>query len=222
MYNRFEHSYRGKNMTIVTPDRIAETLFGKARRRILGLLYGRPDEAFYLRQIARLTDLSVGAVQYGLAALTEAGLVTREEIGNQVHFQANPDCLVFDELRRIMEKTTGLADHVRAALAPLAEEGKLDHAFIYGSVASGKQSPKSDVDLMLVGDAKLREVAPALRSVQERISREINPSVFTRDEFTKRVAAEDHFIGGVLRGPKITLVGSEDELDDLAGKSVAD
>ena len=209
-------------MTIVTPDRIAETLFGKARRRILGLLYVRPDEAFYLRQIARLTDLSVGAVQYELAALTEAAVVTREEIGNQVHFQANPVCLVFDDLRRIMEKTTGLADHVRAALAPMAEEGKLAHAFIYGSVASGKQSSTSDVDLMVIGDVKLREIAPALRPVQDRIAREINPSVYTLDEFTKRVASDDHFIGSVLRGPRITLVGSDDELDDLAGESVAD
>ena len=208
-------------MTIVTPDRIAETLFGKARRRILGLLYVRPDEAFYLRQIARLTDLSVSAVQYELAALTQAALVTREQIGNQVHFQANPVCPVFDDLRRIMEKTTGLADHVRAALAPMAEEGKLTHAFIYGSVASGNQSSTSDVDLMVIGDVKLREIAPALRPVQDRIAREINPSVYTLDEFTKRVASEDHFIGSVLRGPRITLVGSDDELDDLAGESVA-
>lgn len=209
-------------MTIVTPDRIAETLFGKARRRILGLLYGRPEEAFYLRQIARLTDLSVGSVQYEIPALTEAGLVTREEIGNQLHFQANPDCLVFDDLRRMMEKTTGLADHLRAALAPLAEEGKLVHAFIYGSVATGNQSAGSDVDLMLLGDVKLREIAPVLRPVEDRIAREINPSVYTLDEFTKRVASDDHFIGSVVRGPRIPLVGSDNELDDLAGESVAD
>jgi predicted nucleotidyltransferase len=208
-------------MTIVTPDRIAETLFGKARRRILGLLYGRPEEAFYLRQIARLTHLSVGSVQYELPALTEAGLLTREEIGNQLHFQANSECLVFDDLRRIMEKTTGLADHVRAALAPLAEEGKLQHAFIFGSVASGDHLATSDVDLMVIGDVKLREIAPTLRPVEDRIAREINASVYTLDEFTKRVAADDHFIGSVLRGPRIPLVGSEDELDDLAGESVA-
>ncbi len=209
-------------MTIVTPDRIAETLFGKARRRILGLLYGQPEQSFYLRQIARLTGLSPGAVQYELAALTGAGLVTREEVGNQVHFQANPGCPVFDELRRLMEKTTGLADHVRAALAPLAEEGKLEHAFIYGSVASGNQSANSDVDLMVIGDVTLREIAPALRPVEDRIAREINPSVFTRDEFTKRVASDDHFIGSVLRGPRIPLLGSEHELGELAGESVAD
>jgi DNA-binding transcriptional ArsR family regulator len=134
-------------MRIVTPDRIAETLFGKARRRIFGLLYGRPDEARYLRSIARLTDLSVCAVQYDLAALREAGLLTRDEIWNQVHFLANRDCLVLDELRRIMEKTTGLADPVRATLVPLADEGKVGQAFIYGSVASGRQSATSDVDL---------------------------------------------------------------------------
>ena len=209
-------------MTIVTPDRLADTLFGKARRRVLGLLYGQPEQTFYLRQIARLTGLSPCAVQYELAALTGAGLVTREEIGNQVHFQANPDCLVFDELRRLMEKTTGLADHVRAALAPLAEEGKLSHAFIFGSVASGNQTANSDVDLMVIGDATLREIAPALRPVEDRIAREINPSVYTMDGFTKRVASEDHFISSVLRGPRILLLGSEDELDDLDGESMAD
>ena len=167
-------------------------------------------------------SLDLCSVQHELPALTEAGLLTREEIGNQLHFQANPDCLVFDDLRRLMEKTTGLADHVRAALAPLAEDGKLVHAFIFGSVAAGNQSPNSDVDLMVIGDVKLREIAPALRPVEDRIAREINASVYTLDEFSERIASDDHFIGSVMRGPRITLVGSDDELDDLAGQSVAD
>ena len=203
-------------------DKIAETLFGKTRRRVLGLLYGRPDESFYLRQVVRLTDAGVGPVQRELNALTRAGLVTREKQGMQVYFQANPDSPVFDDLRRLIEKTTGLADQVRAALIPFEDEGTIQHAFLFGSVASGTQSSVSDVDVMVIGNVRLSEVAPALRPVQDLVAREINPSVYRLDEFVRRVAAGDHFISSVMQGPRMTLVGSDDELEGLVRQSLAD
>lgn len=198
-------------------DGVAEALFGKTRRRVLALLFGRPDEDFYLRQVARESGASLGGVQHELARLTAAGLVIRTPRGKQVYFRANQESPVFGEIRGLMEKTSGLVDVVRVALADLAESGRIPFAFIYGSVATGTHGFGSDVDLMIVGDVKLREVVPALRAAQDRLEREINPTIYGIDEIQERLKAREHFVSQTLERPKIMLIGNEDELTDLAG-----
>ena len=42
---------------------LSAALFGKTRRAVLSLLYGHADEAFYLRQVARMAGAGLGAVQ---------------------------------------------------------------------------------------------------------------------------------------------------------------
>ncbi len=202
-------------------DEIASSLFGRTRRNILALLFGRPDEAFYLRQVARETGAGVGAVQRELAGLTRAGLITRTPRGIQVFFQADRSSPVFSEIKSLMEKTTGLADVVRSALAELDARGLVAFAFLYGSVATGTHGPSSDVDLMIIGDTKLLELIPAVREAQDRLGREINPTVYPVAELQDRLKARDHFISRVLERPKIMLIGTENELERLAGESLA-
>lgn len=202
-------------------DEIASSLFGRTRRNILALLFGRPDEAFYLRQVARETGAGVGAVQRELAGLTRAGLITRTPRGIQVFFQADRSSPVFSEIKSLMEKTTGLADVVRSALAELDARGLVAFAFLYGSVATGTHGPSSDVDLMIIGDTKLLELIPAVREAQDRLGREINPTVYPVAELQDRLKARDHFISRVLERPKIMLIGTENELEKLAGESLA-
>ena len=202
-----------------THDSIAEALFGKTRRRVLGLLYGRPDESFYLRQITRETAAGIGSVQRELARLTGAGLVTRAPLGNQVHFRANRDSPVFQELHGLMKKTSGLADVVRSALVKLEE--KIHVAFVFGSVAKGSHSTYSDVDLLIVGDLGLRDVVPLLSPVQDQLGREVNPTVYRPEEVRSMSENDNHFIGRVLREPRILILGDEDELGRLAGKPLA-
>lgn len=209
-------------MATAMSDKIAEKLFGKTRRRVLGLLFGRTHESFYLRQIVRLTEAGVGAVQRELKGLTEAGLVIRTRQGKQVYFQANPDSPIFDDLRRLVEKTMGLADQVRVALIPFEEDGRIEFAFLFGSVASGVHSTASDVDLMILGDTRLAEMAPTLRPVQDKLARDINPVIYGVDEFMKKAAMGDHFAASVMERPRIMLVGDEHDLERLAGQSLAD
>ena len=202
-----------------THDSIAEALFGKTRRRVLGLLYGQPDKSFYLRQITRETAAGIGSVQRELERLTGAGLVTRAPLGNQVHFRANRDSPVFQELHGLMKKTSGLADVVRSALVKFEE--KIHVAFVFGSVAKGSHSTYSDVDLLIVGDLGLREVIPLLSPMQDQLGREVNPTVYRPEEFRSLSETDNHFLGRVLREPRILILGTEDELARLAGKPLA-
>jgi predicted nucleotidyltransferase len=197
-------------------DSIAEALFGKTRRRVLTLLYGRPDISFYLRQITRETETGIGSVQRELERLTGAGLITRAPLGNQVHFRANQDSPVFQELHGLINKTTGLADVVRSALTELAE--KIHVAFVFGSVAKGSHTTYSDVDLLIVGDLGLRDVVPLLSPVQDQLGREVNPTVYRPEEFRSLSGNDNHFLGRVMREPRIFILGNEDELGRLVGK----
>ena len=128
---------------------IGSALFGKTQQAVLGLLFGQPGRSFYLRELVGAIGAGASQVQSELARLVSAGLVTREPRGNQVWFQANPVSPVFQELKALVAKTSGVADIVREALAPFARQ--IDAAFIYGSVARNEHDALSDVDLMVVG-----------------------------------------------------------------------
>lgn len=202
-------------------DATAVALFGRARRAILALLFGRAGEAFYLRQIADLTGLAVGSVQRELANLVRAGLVERTPRGHQVYFQANERSPIYPELVGLVTKTAGVAGVIRAALAPFAREKMITVAFIYGSIAAGEQQPSSDVDLMIIGDIELRSVVPVVRQIEAQVGREVNPTIYRPEDFRQRLAAGEHFLSRIIAGPRIMVVGGEDELAGLAGQSVA-
>ena len=104
------------------PSALANALFPKVRQRVLGVLFGTPDRSFYANEVIALAQSGTGAVQRELAGLSEAGLLTVRKQGNQKHYQANASAPVFVELRSLVLKTMGLADVLRAALAPLAAQ----------------------------------------------------------------------------------------------------
>jgi len=178
-----------------------------------------PDKSFYLRQITRETGTGIGSVQRELGRLTGAGLITRAPLGNQVHFRANQNSPVFEELHGLINKTTGLADVIRSGLVKFAE--KIHVAFVFGSVAKGSHSTYSDVDLLIVGDLGLRDVVPLLSPVQDQLGREVNPTVYRTEEFHSLSEDDNHFLGRVMREPRIFILGNEDELGRLAGKPLA-
>jgi len=190
---------------------LADLLFGAYRRDVLGLLLLHPDESHHVREIARMTGRPANTLYRELAALAEGGLLLRRPQGNQVHYQANRDCPIYEELRGILKKTTGIADVLREALAPLT--GRIELAFVYGSIASGKESARSDVDVMLVGDLKFEDAINALAPAEQVLRREINPHVYGKREFRAKLASKEPYLLRVLDGPKIMLNG---DIDDLA------
>jgi predicted nucleotidyltransferase len=191
-------------------------LFGTVRRDVLALLYGNPEESFYLRQIQRVIGAGIGPVQRELQQLTDAGLIEREQRGSHVYFRANRHSPIFAELQGILRKTTGATEVLRQALFPLLESGKVNAAFVYGSVAEGKQTPKSDVDIFLLGDATMAEVVPSIREAESRLGRDINPSVYSLKELRAKLKARSGFLRRVLAGPKLMIAGDIRVIERLA------
>jgi predicted nucleotidyltransferase len=196
-------------MSTIRPSS-APSLFGLTRQAVLALFFCHPDESFYLRQAVRRTRCAVGAVQRELRHLTAGGILTRTQQGNQVHFRANRQCPIFNELQSLMTKTAGTADIIRTALSPLSERIRL--AFIYGSFARGDYRADSDIDLMVIGTISFADIASALRPVQDKLFREINPTIYPPAEFRKKRAQKHHFLTRLLHEPMLWLMGTDHEL----------
>ncbi len=183
---------------------IGDALFTKTQQRVLGLLYGKPEQSFYLNEIVRLADMGKGAVSRELAKLTKAGLLTVMRQGNQSHYQANADNPIFDELKVIVQKTFGVVDVLKTALATLLPD--LEVAFIYGSLAKGSEHANSDIDVLLVGDGlSYGEVMALLDNAEQALGRTINPTLYSSQDFVMRVNAKQSFITRLMEQPKLWL-----------------
>lgn len=189
---------------------LASLLFKDYRRRVLGLLLLHPDKQYHVREIARLTGTVAGTLHKELARLAEEGVLVKEASGNQLQYRANRACPVFEELASILRKTSGLVDVLADALAPLIE--KVTVAFVYGSVARGKETSGSDIDVLLIGDVAFSEVVAALYPAQEVLGREINPKVYSKKEWRQMLKKKDAFIKEVMADPKLFIIGVADEL----------
>ncbi|HBP28210.1 nucleotidyltransferase domain-containing protein [Advenella sp. FME57] len=190
---------------------LANALFSSTKQQVLRILFGQPDRSFYANEIINLASSGSGAVQRELATLADSGLVTATRRGNQKHYQANQHSPIFGELRAIVQKTIGVAEPIRNALAPLAPH--IAAAFIYGSIAKKTDTATSDVDLMLLSDSiSYGEAYAALEEASHAIGRPVNPTILTQAEFAKRMAAKESFLTRVLAQPKIWIIGADDAL----------
>lgn len=196
-----------------------ELLGSKLRTKIIGWLFTHPDEAHFGRQLESLLHEDSTNLSRELSRLERAGILTCQTIGRQKHYRPNPDCPIFSELRSIALKTFGLVSILSELLEPLRE--KIEVAFVYGSLARGAASAKSDVDLMVVGKIAFGEVVSALQPAQERLGREINPTVYSMKEFRSKLAEGHHFLQEVMRDKKLFVIGDERELAGLAKERLA-
>jgi len=194
--------------------KLSSVLFGKTRQAVLALFYGHPDESFYLRQVVRAIGMGPGSVQRELKQLTDAGVIEKSKLGRQVYYRVNTKCPIFPELRGLIIKTAGLADVLRDALGPLLKKIKV--AFIYGSFAKGSANSRSDVDMMVIGSCSFGRVVDAIDDAQEKLGREVNPTVYSVKEWNQKLKEKHHFITSVSKSIKIFIIGTEDDLAGIA------
>lgn len=195
---------------------IADSLFTKTQQKVMGLLFRKPDTSFYLNEIVRFANMGKGTIKRELDKMTQAGLLTVKRIGNQTHYQANPTSPVYDELISISRKTFGLADIIRQALQAndsFHSEGSIQNAFIYGSIAKGEDTAKSDIDLMVIGDnLAYTDMMNLLIPIEKELQRPINPSIYTLEDFKKKLNEKNSFIVRVLEQKKINVIGDADAI----------
>ena len=186
-------------------SQLGDALFTTTQQKVLGLLYVRPEKSFYTKEIIRLTGMGVATIKRELDRMLAAGIIGMTKIGNQHHYKANADCPIYTELLGIVKKTIGIIDVVNLALSSLTKQ--IDWAFIFGSVASGKETATSDIDLMIIGDVGFTEIVTNLYSAQATLGREINPKIYSRKEWNQMKDKKDAFIKEIFAKPRIDVMG---------------
>jgi predicted nucleotidyltransferase len=189
---------------------LADLLFKDYRRRVLGLLLLHPDEAYHVREIARLTHTVAGTLHKELSNLAQVGILQKSTQGNQVSYQANRSGLVFEELASILRKTTGIKEVLAEALASLTEQITL--ALVFGSIASGKATAGSDIDLLLVGSISFSDAVKAIYPAQQLLGREINPKLYSREEWQLAKQQNSAFVRELHEKPVINIIGDRDDI----------
>jgi predicted nucleotidyltransferase len=176
----------------------------RTRAHLLELFLLHPDQEYHVRAAARATGENITAVRRELANLSDLGLLASRSQGTLRLYRARRDSPLYPELQRLVLKTSGIAEEVKASLGGL--EG-LSRLFIFGSMANATAGPESDLDLCIVGEVDEDRLIGAIADLEARLGREVNYVLYTRDEFEARRSGGDLFIGHVLSQPRIDLVG---------------
>lgn len=191
---------------------LLDALFTSTQKKVIGLIFGTPDRSYFATEIIRLAGAGSGAVQRELQALSASGLISITNHGKQRYYQANRESAIFEELRSIIIKTVGLTEPLKNALKNIKHD--IDIAFVYGSVAKGTDTATSDIDLLVVSKTlSLAELYDALTNAEKSLGRKISPTLYTPEEFNKRIQNKNSFIEKVLASEHIILVGDTNVID---------
>jgi predicted nucleotidyltransferase/predicted transcriptional regulator with HTH domain len=197
--------------TISEPLSLSNALFSKVQQRVLALIFGQPERSFYMSEIMRKVQSGTGAVERELSRLQRSGLVSVERIGNQKHYRANHQSPIFTELRSLVIKTVALTEPLRKSLEPCAD--KIKAAFVYGSVAKGTDTARSDIDLMVIGDElNYSELYAALQDAEAALGRKVSPTFLSMKDWRRKASDNGSFISKVNALSKIFVFGSEKDL----------
>ncbi len=184
----------------------------KTREKILRLFFSDLNKKYYLRELERILSLPVGNIRRELLSLEKSGLFKREEMGKQVYYSVNKESPIFEEFKRIVSKTIGIEGLIKDALEKVKG---IEIAFIYGSFAKEKEDQFSDIDLMIIGNPNEDILITKISSVEEKLKREINYSIFSLDDFKKGLKKKEVFLEEIISNPKLFIIGNQNELEKI-------
>lgn len=183
----------------------------KLREDLLTLYFTNTEKKYYLRELERMLKHSVANIRRELLKLEEAGLFLREDRGNQVYYYLNKSFPLFDELKSIIFKTSGVPQVLRNVLGSLKDKD-IAHAFLYGSFAKKEEREDSDIDLLIIGKVNEDELIEKLNEIEQKLQREINYSIYSKEGFQTQKEKRNPFILDVIEGKKLFLIVNENEL----------
>ena len=192
--------------TIVDMFRITKS---KLREDLLVLYFTNPSKKYYLRELERLLNFSVGNIRRELIKLESAGLFLSENKGNLLYYYLNQSYPLFDELKSIIFKTSGVPKMLQNILKKI---NGISQAFIYGSFAKGEEKEDSDIDLLIIGKVDEDELIEEINKLERKLQREINYAIYGKEDFNKKKEGSNPFILDILKEGKIFLIGDEKKM----------
>lgn len=188
---------------------LQEIFLSKVRVKLLELFLAQPDNIYYVREIVRAVGEQINAVRAELTRMEKIGLLSSEWRANRKYYSVKKDYLFFDELLRLVNKTTGLGG---ALVRDRVRLGKIKFAMLSGGYVRGLKPGPNDVELLLVGVVVLPQLSLIVKEQEAKLGREINYTVMSEDEYQFRKTRRDPFIISVLEKPRVMLIGDEMEM----------
>lgn len=189
---------------------LEDIIISRVRVKILTLFLQSPSKIFHVRAIVRQIKEEINAVRRELAHMEKRGMVSKEPRANRLFYTFRRDYPLYSELIQLIAKTTGISADI---LKQKAKLGKIKFAMLSGRFVRGMpKKSNTDVDLLVVGEVVLPELAQIVKAEEVRREREINYTVMTKDEFDFRKRRGDPFVLEVIKGSRIMVMGDEEEL----------
>jgi DNA-binding transcriptional ArsR family regulator len=189
---------------------LGDIITSKVRIKILELFFSNLKELYHVRGIVRETQEEINAVRRELAKLETDGILRKEPRGNRIYYSLRPDHPFFGDLVSMVAKTTGLG---KAIIEGRNKIGKVSFIMFSGKFIRYKDRKREDdVDILVVGEVVLPELASIIRTEESRRSKEINYTVMSREEFDFRKKRRDPFLLGILAGSRVMIIGDEEDL----------
>jgi len=189
---------------------LSDIITSKVRIKILELFFSDIKEMYHVRGIVREIKEEINAVRRELEKMEEVGLLKKEPRGNRVYYWVRPDHPFFGDLVSIVAKTSGLGAEI---IKNRNKIGKINFVMFSGSFA--RRIPRKqddDVDILVVGEVVLPELATIIRVEESKRGKEINYTVMSKEEFEFRKKRRDPFILGILSKSRVMVIGNEEEL----------
>jgi predicted nucleotidyltransferase/DNA-binding transcriptional ArsR family regulator len=173
--------------------------------KILTHLIENPSQSFYVKEMARILDVSPGSVSTAVKRFKKWGLVTKEEKGQAHLYRLANDVVIVKELKKIhfLIKLQEL-DFVNRMVDE--DEGIISQA-LYGSFATGDYDERSDIDLLIISSAKV-SFSKLAEDFEKDLKRTINIQIFSPGQWTGIKEREQPFYHNVIRD-HILLYGGE-------------
>ncbi len=185
---------------------LSDLLVSKVRVKMLELFFAQPNEMFYVREITRLVKEEINAVRRELDRMLECGLLKSEQRTNRLYYFLNKRYLYFQELQRIIVKTTGIGRKIRKYRRKL---GDVSYVVFTGAFINQEKLNRDELDILVVGEIVLPELEALIKGEEKTFGREINYAVLETEEFEFRKARRDPFIMEAMYGVRIMVIGDE-------------
>ncbi len=189
---------------------LSDIITSKVRIKLIKLFLSDVTEMYHVRGAVRAVDEEINAVRRELERLEEAGILRNEKRGNRLYYWTRDDYPFYGDLLSIVAKDTGIGEEI---IKNKRKIGKLSFVMFSGKfVRRKKRRRDDDVDILLVGDVVLPELAAFIRKEETERGKEINYTVMSREEFEFRKKRRDPFLSGILAGSRVMIIGDEDDL----------
>lgn len=188
---------------------LKDLVISKVRVKLLGIFFSNPSEIYHVRDLVRRTDEEINAVRRELAHMEKAGMLKKEPRGNRLYYWFNKSYIFYSELAKMIAKSTGLGAEI---IKNRSKIGKLSFVMFSGKFIKRIQGNPNEVDVLVVGEVIMPEIAALVKNEEVKIKKEINYTVMSADEFQFRKRRRDPFLLEILLGSRVMIIGEEEEL----------